>query len=316
MIMKKFIIVLTTLFAITVSVSAMSYDEAREQALFLTDKMAYELNLTDDQYEAAYEVNLDYLMSVNSQDDLYGNYWDIRNAALSSILLTAQYNSYIAASYFYRPLYWSTGFWHFGIYARYPQRNYFYFGRPAFYSTYRGGHSWRTVGRNWYSSRSWGARGNNVRSVGMGDRFKQGSFGKGTRFSTRNNVASRSRAGVANRSTSANVQKRTFGTRQSTSTTRSGRKNINVNSSTRRTVSKANTDRKPSNVIQRRSTSSSRPSAPNRTFSPSRSSSNSNRSFSAPSRSSSSSMNRGGGSSRGGGGAHFGGGGGGRGGRR
>ena len=47
-----------------VAASAMSYSQAREQALFLTDKMAYELNLTDDQYEAAYEINLDYLLSV------------------------------------------------------------------------------------------------------------------------------------------------------------------------------------------------------------------------------------------------------------
>ena len=54
--------------------SAMSYEQARQQALFLTDKMAYELNLTEDQYEAAYEVNLDYLMSVDTYDDLYGAY--------------------------------------------------------------------------------------------------------------------------------------------------------------------------------------------------------------------------------------------------
>ncbi len=65
--MKKFILAMVTLFTMTVSTaSAMSYEQARQQALFLTDKMAYELNLTDDQYEAAYEVNLDYLMGVNT----------------------------------------------------------------------------------------------------------------------------------------------------------------------------------------------------------------------------------------------------------
>ena len=59
--MKKFIIALVAMFMMTfTSASAMSYEQARQQALFLTDKMAYELNLTDDQYEAAYEVNLDY----------------------------------------------------------------------------------------------------------------------------------------------------------------------------------------------------------------------------------------------------------------
>ena len=57
---------------VALSASAMSYEQARERALFLTDKMAYELNLNDEQYEAAYEVNLDYLMSINTYDDIYG----------------------------------------------------------------------------------------------------------------------------------------------------------------------------------------------------------------------------------------------------
>ena len=59
-------IALTVLFAATVSANAMSYEQARDQALFLTDKMAYELNLTQDQYEAAYEINLDYLLSIDN----------------------------------------------------------------------------------------------------------------------------------------------------------------------------------------------------------------------------------------------------------
>ena len=84
--------------------------------------MAYELNLTEDQYEAAYEVNLDYLLGVESQADLYGEYWTRRNLDLSYILLDWQYSAFCAASYFYRPLYWDAGYWHFGIYARYPHR--------------------------------------------------------------------------------------------------------------------------------------------------------------------------------------------------
>ena len=96
--MKKFILAMVTLFTMTVSTaSAMSYEQARQQALFLTDKMAYELNLTDDQYEAAYEVNLDYLMGVNTYDDLYGAYWRQRNADLSYILLDWQYRAFLNA---------------------------------------------------------------------------------------------------------------------------------------------------------------------------------------------------------------------------
>ena len=85
--MKKFIFALIAMVMMTVSATAMSYEQARQQALFLTDKMAYELNLTDEQYEAAYEINLDYLMGVRTVDDLYGPYWERRNLDLSYILL-------------------------------------------------------------------------------------------------------------------------------------------------------------------------------------------------------------------------------------
>ena len=144
--MKKMMIAMMAMLTIAAKTSAMSYEQARNEALFLTDKMAYELNLTNEQYEAAYEINLDYLMGVTSYDDVYGTYWEHRNLDLSYILLDWQWNAFCAATYFYRPLYWSAGYWHFGIYARYPHRDYFYFGRPAFYATYRGGHSWRMNG--------------------------------------------------------------------------------------------------------------------------------------------------------------------------
>jgi len=171
MIMKRLMIALTALLATALSANAMSYEKAREQALFLTDKMAYELNLSDDQYEAAYEVNLDYLMSINSYDDLYGAYWRNRNLDMSYILLDWQYRAFCAASYFYRPLYWRAGVWHFGIYARYPRRNYFYFGRPHFYVSYRGGHSWRSNGgRSWYHGRTFG-KPHREGGHGMRDRF-------------------------------------------------------------------------------------------------------------------------------------------------
>lgn len=141
------------------------------------------LNLTDDQYEAAYEINLDYLMGVNTVDDVYGLYWERRNLDLSYVLLDWQYRAYLAASYFYRPLYWSAGVWHFGIYARYPYRDYFYFGRPHFYVTYRGAHAWhRHGGRSWYHGRTWASPGRGGHHFGMHDRFQRGDFGRGHRF--------------------------------------------------------------------------------------------------------------------------------------
>ena len=174
--MKKLMMIITALTVITTSANAMSYERAREQALFLTDKMAYELNLSEDQYEAAYEVNLDYLMSINTYDDLYGAYWRNRNLDLSYILLDWQYRAFCEASYFFRPLYWHSGVWHFRIYTRYPHRNYFYFGRPHFYVSYRGGHSWRSNGgRSWYHGRTYG-RPHREGGHGMRDNFDRGGY--------------------------------------------------------------------------------------------------------------------------------------------
>ena len=192
--MKKLIIALVAMFCMTfTTASAMSYEQARQQALFLTDKMAYELNLTDDQYEAAYEVNLDYLMGVDTYDDLYGVYWRQRNLDLSYILLDWQYRNFCAASYFYRPLYWDGGFFHFGIYARYPRRDYFFFGRPHFYTVYCGGHSWRmNGGRSWYHGRQFGAPRPESREphFGMRDSFNRGDYGRGKTFGNMNRQSS------------------------------------------------------------------------------------------------------------------------------
>lgn len=182
--MKRLFATIVMVLGFAVAASAMSYSQAREQALFLTDKMAYELNLTDDQYEAAYEINLDYLLSVNSDDELYGDYWRWRNIDFSYVLLDWQYRMFCEAAYFYRPLYFSAGVWHFAIYARYPRRDYFYFHRPTVYVSYRGGHSWRqNNGSSWYSGRTFGSRRGGDAHFGMRDGFKRGDYGRGNRQS-------------------------------------------------------------------------------------------------------------------------------------
>lgn len=251
--MKKFILALVAMVTMTfTTASAMSYEQARQQALFLTDKMAYELNLTDDQYEAAYETNLDYLMSVNTVDDLYGIYWRQRNMDLSYILLDWQYRTFINATYFYRPLYWDAGYWHFGIYARYPHRDNFYFGRPHFYVSYCGGHSWRmNGGRSWYHGRSFGGpRPGGHPRVGMRDGFNRGDFGRGQSFGnmSRGNGQSfgnmnrnndnrpqsvnrpQNNGGFGNQSSSFGNQNRQFGNRQSSTRTTVTRENPSNNS--------------------------------------------------------------------------------------
>jgi len=184
--MKKLMMTLIAMLTMTVSANAMSYEQARNEALFLTDKMAYELNLTDEQYEAAYEINLDYLMGVTGRADVFGTYWERRNLDLSYILLDWQWNAYIAATYFYRPLYWEAGYWHFGIYRRYPHRDYFYFGRPHFYATYRGGHAWHVHGgHGYYYGHREHFRAPHRTHFGMHDRWNRGDFRNHHNSSTR-----------------------------------------------------------------------------------------------------------------------------------
>ena len=190
--MKKILMAIVALMTFTASAHAMSYEQARREALFLTDKMAYELNLSDAQYDAAYEINLDYLMGVTSVDDVYGDYWTRRNLDLSYILLDWQWNAFRAASYFFRPLYWNAGCWHFGIYARYPRRSFYYFARPTVYVSYRGGHCWRmNGGHSYYHNHSSHFRNHHANN-GMRDRFDRGEIGhsnrnNGNRFDRNNN---------------------------------------------------------------------------------------------------------------------------------
>ena len=137
--MKKMMI-LAVMMVMTISANAMSYNAAKHEALFLSDKMAYELNLTATQYEAVYEINLDYLMSLNGHGDVFGIWWDRRNADLRFVLNSWQYDKYVALSHFYRPVAWKAGGWTFAVYAHY-DRGHFYHAHPTVFATYKGGHN-------------------------------------------------------------------------------------------------------------------------------------------------------------------------------
>lgn len=138
-IMKKLLLTLWVALISLSGVYAMSYEEAREKARFLTDKMAYELNLNDAQYNDAYEINLDYLMGIRTADDVYGSYLAYRNADLRHILYDWQYALFTAADYFFHPVYWRSGAWFFPVYNRY-HVGVFYYERPRVFWEYRGGH--------------------------------------------------------------------------------------------------------------------------------------------------------------------------------
>ena len=236
--MKKILMAIVALMTFTASANAMSYEQARREALFLTDKMAYELNLSDAQYDAAYEINLDYLMGVTSVDDVYGDYWTRRNLDLSYILLDWQWNAFRAASYFFRPLYWNAGCWHFGIYARYPRRSFYYFARPTVYVSYRGGHCWRmNGGHSYYHNHSSHFRNHHANN-GMRDRFDRGEIGHSNRNNS--NRFDRNNNGNGNR----------FDRNNNGNGNRYGNDRFNRNSSTRVTV---NNRQKEGNSYERKS---------------------------------------------------------------
>ena len=236
--MKKILMAIVALMTFTASANAMSYEQARREALFLTDKMAYELNLSDAQYDAAYEINLDYLMGVTSVDDVYGDYWTRRNLDLSYILLDWQWNAFRAASYFFRPLYWNAGCWHFVIYARYPRRSFYYFARPTVYVSYRGGHCWRmNGGHSYYHNHSSHFRNHHANN-GMRDRFDRGEIGHSNRNNS--NRFDRNNNGNGNR----------FDRNNNGNDNRYGNDRFNRNSSTRVTV---NNRQKEGNSYERKS---------------------------------------------------------------
>jgi len=137
----KRLMILAMMMVMTISANAMSYTAAKNEALFLSDKMAYELNLTDAQYEAVYEINLDYMMSVNGRNDVFGTWWNRRNMDLQYVLTAWQYNKYVALDYFYRPMTWNAGGWTFNIYAHYTNRSHFYKARPTIFISYKGGNN-------------------------------------------------------------------------------------------------------------------------------------------------------------------------------
>ena len=237
--MKK-MMTLVMMMTIAISAAAMPYNTARNEALFLADKMAYELGLTATQYEAVYEINLDYLLNVDTRADVFGFWWEVRNRDLRYVLSTWQYDRFMASEWFYRPVVWGTGGWTFSIYTRYGVGRMFYH-RPAVFVTFKGGHSHR--GGSFYAGHHFdkpnppkghgnhnnnhnnnGNHNNNHNSNGNwnhgGDHNGNGnhnpSMNHGNRPMTGNgNPSMGGGFGNSHRSGSANTPSRTFGTRPS-----------------------------------------------------------------------------------------------------
>lgn len=128
----------------------LGYDEARRQALFLSDKMAYELALNEAQFEAVYEINLDYLLNMRGERSIYGDYWVRRNSDMFYVLNPTQYNVFVNYDYFYRPVSWTNNYYSYNIY-NYYDNSVYYYNQPVYYDSYRGGRN--QLSNSYYAGR-------------------------------------------------------------------------------------------------------------------------------------------------------------------
>lgn len=134
------------------SAQPMSYIAMRNNARFLTDRMAYTLGLSAALIDELYLINYDYICGVNEYlDDValgyrYDDYMEVvyaRDYALRRLLNEAQWARLMAYDYFYRPISFLNNRWSFSIYAYDHRPTYFYYSAPRRFNDYRGGHYFR-----------------------------------------------------------------------------------------------------------------------------------------------------------------------------
>ena len=149
---------------LSLNMMAMSSAKIREHARFLSDRMAYELDLSPMQYDDVYEINYDFIYSVNNlMDDVvdgyidaidkYYDFLDYRNDDLRYVLSNRQYAKFIEYEYFYRPIYVQRNSWSFRVYNVYNNHAFYYFDRPSGYYSYIGSHARRYYANGYYGNR-------------------------------------------------------------------------------------------------------------------------------------------------------------------
>lgn len=161
--MKKSVLALIMVLA-SLNVMALSRSKVREYARFLSDRMAYELDLSSMQYNDCYEINYDFIDAVGDYlDDMergysyaidrYYTYLDYRNEDLSYVLDPYQYNRFVATETFYRPFCVYDGSWAFRPYMTYSNHTHFYMSLPIGFKVYIGGHARRHYSSGYYVNR-------------------------------------------------------------------------------------------------------------------------------------------------------------------
>lgn len=132
----------------------MSVAMMRDNARFLTDRMAYTLGIRDPYLiDEIYRINYDYIWGVNDYLDevAMGYYYDdymavctARDLALRNLLGLAVWNRIVGYGHFHRPIVFADRRWRFSVYDydRYG-RNRYYFHAPRPLNTYAGGRMFR-----------------------------------------------------------------------------------------------------------------------------------------------------------------------------
>lgn len=138
-------IMLTSLAA---SAQPMSVYAMRNNARFLTDRMAYTLGLSAALIDDLYYINYDYICGVNDYLDAvalgyrYDDYMEIvyaRDYALRRLLTERQWALLMTYDYFYRPIAFNNHRWSFSIYLHDRRMDHFFYAPPRRFDDYRGG---------------------------------------------------------------------------------------------------------------------------------------------------------------------------------
>lgn len=173
--MKKKYVILCMIVCLmgVLPVSASGLGDIRLNARFLTDRMAFELSLNQSQYDDLFEINFDFLNSVDpyltgmarseaAALTAYYRFLDERNDDLRWILSEMAYARFLALEHFFRPVYAVNNVCYLRVYKVYPDHAHFYFGRPVHYYSYCGGHSRRHCGGGSYYHRYYGKKYHHV----------------------------------------------------------------------------------------------------------------------------------------------------------
>jgi len=147
---KTLVVGLMMLVSTATFAQPMNYNAIRNNARFLTDRMAYTLGINSSLLlDDIYRINFDYIYAVNEYlDDIalgyrYDDYMQIcaeRDFALQMLLGDVVWSRLVGYDYFYRPIVFENRRWHFGIYRHDWDRGHYYFNSPRFFDGYRGGH--------------------------------------------------------------------------------------------------------------------------------------------------------------------------------